>query len=69
MKVKVMRDLVAQKFKLGTRLAEWLNDTGLRYLEETNSWGDTFWGVYRGKGDNTLGCILMDVRHENRQRR
>lgn len=34
------------------------------YLEETNDWGDTFWGVAGGKGENNLGRALMAVREE-----
>jgi predicted NAD-dependent protein-ADP-ribosyltransferase YbiA (DUF1768 family) len=29
---------------------------------EGNSWGDTYWGVCKGKGQNKLGHILMQVR-------
>ena len=36
--------------------------TGKATLVEGNSWGDTFWGVCRGKGKNMLGKILMRVR-------
>lgn len=34
------------------------------HLEETNSRGDTFWGVCNGRGLNMLGQILMQVRGE-----
>jgi len=34
------------------------------YLEETNDWGDIFWGVVNGKGENNLGRALMAVRKE-----
>lgn len=44
-----------------------LLDTGDAYLEETNTWTDTYWGVYRGKGKNRLGHLLMQVREELRQ--
>ena len=33
-----------------------------KYLEETNTWGDKFWGVYKNKGENNLGELLMKVR-------
>lgn len=42
--------------------------TGTRYLEETNTWGDTYWGVCEGKGLNMLGKTLMQVRDELRRR-
>lgn len=35
--------------------------TGERYLEETNDWGDRYWGV-DGTGSNFLGQLLMLVR-------
>lgn len=43
-------------------LAALLLATEERYLEETNWWGDTFWGVCRGNGENHLGQLLMKVR-------
>lgn len=36
--------------------------TGDAYLEETNHWGDTYWGVCNGEGKNMLGRMLMYVR-------
>lgn len=35
-----------------------------RELIEGNYWGDTYWGVHNGKGENKLGKILMRVRQE-----
>lgn len=61
-KVLVMRGLIAQKFAPGTDLAEKLVSTGNRKLVEGNSWGDTFWGVSSGQGQNRLGRILMEQR-------
>jgi predicted NAD-dependent protein-ADP-ribosyltransferase YbiA (DUF1768 family) len=45
-------------------LKEKLLETGDRYLEETNHWKDTTWGVdyISNEGANHLGVILMDVR-------
>lgn len=43
-------------------LAEKLRKTGRAYLEETNTWNDTYWGVCNGVGENNLGRILMDIR-------
>ena len=60
-KVSVMRDLLFQKFK-NPELKEWLLRTGDAQLIEGNWWGDTFWGVCRGKGENHLGKLLMQVR-------
>lgn len=64
-KVGVMRDLLRQKFTSG-RLRDMLLNTGDLYLEETNHWRDTFWGVCDGKGRNVLGNLLMEVRDELR---
>ena len=41
--------------------------TGDTYLEEGNTWNDTFWGVCNGVGENNLGRILMEVREELRK--
>lgn len=60
-KIDVMRTIVGLKFadpSLGDRLVQ----TAPRRLVEGNYWGDTFWGVCRGEGENHLGLILMDVR-------
>ena len=37
-------------------------------LKEGNNWGDRFWGVVDGKGQNHLGRLLMKVRDELRQK-
>lgn len=33
-------------------------------LVEGNTWGDVFWGVFNGQGQNYLGRSLMKVREE-----
>jgi ribA/ribD-fused uncharacterized protein len=60
-KLSVMEDLVRQKFA-HPELRRALSATGNEDLVEGNSWGDTFWGVCRGVGQNHLGRILMRVR-------
>ncbi len=40
-------------------LSEMLLDTGDAYLEEGNTWGDSYWGVSGGFGANWLGVLLM----------
>lgn len=35
-------------------------------LIEGNTWGDTFWGVCNGEGQNHLGKLLMKIRKEIR---
>lgn len=64
-KLDLMLDLVRQKFKDAT-LCEMLLETGDSQLIEGNDWGDFFWGVCGGKGQNHLGKILMRVREELR---
>lgn len=63
-KVSVMRDLLSQKFRTGSDLADKLSLTGNVNIVEGNTWGDTFWGVCDGTGDNNLGNLIMDVRKE-----
>jgi ribA/ribD-fused uncharacterized protein len=60
-KVPVMRNLLMQKFSRPD-LRHKLLGTGYRNLVEGNTWGDTFWGVCRGKGCNMLGRLLMQTR-------
>lgn len=58
----VMAQLVFQKFLKDIKLRQKLLDTWPKYLEETNYWNDTYWGVYNNKGENTLGKMLMSTR-------
>lgn len=58
-RVKLMQYLVSQKFASGTHLADELLQTEDRELIEGNTWGDVFWGVCKGIGENNLGKILM----------
>lgn len=63
-KVVVMRHYVREKFMDHPELAAMLLATGDRELIEGNTWGDTFWGVCDGQGENHLGRVLMEVRDE-----
>lgn len=63
-KDQVMLEVVRIKFFDNTDLGQRLIDTDTLYLEETNTWGDTYWGVCKGVGQNKLGHILMKVRDE-----
>ena len=65
-KVRVMEQLLRKKFNGYHDLSRSLYETGDKYLEETNSWGDTFWGVCNGKGQNVLGNLLMKIRSDVR---
>jgi ribA/ribD-fused uncharacterized protein len=66
----VMKDLLAQKYDkdLNPEIHGQLISTGKKYLEETNYWGDTYWGVNKndaseeGIGENNLGKLLMEIR-------
>lgn len=60
-KILVMKDLVFQKFK-NEELKIKLLQTGNEELIEGNTWGDKFWGICNGVGENNLGKILMEIR-------
>lgn len=65
-KLLVMEDLVRQKFQ-HPELRDLLLATESRELQEGNTWGDRFWGIFPpviGYGENHLGKILMRVRAE-----
>lgn len=62
-KVPRMRTCLKKKFQ-DPSLRRKLLETGDQELIEGNTWGDTFWGVYRGKGKNMLGILLMEVRRD-----
>lgn len=63
-KVDAMRVALYLKFYHNPKLIEKLILTNNQYLEETNWWNDTFWGVYykTNKGENWLGRLLMELR-------
>jgi ribA/ribD-fused uncharacterized protein len=62
LKVPMMTQFVRQKFETHDDLKQKLVATGTCVLEETNTWGDRFWGVSGGTGENHLGLILMECR-------
>lgn len=64
-KVDIMRELLRQKFGTNPLRARLLK-TGKQKLVEGNWWGDRFWGVCDGKGENHLGLLLMEIREEIR---
>lgn len=63
-KLEIMHKICLDKFTRNPDLSQKLISTGDSYLEETNFWGDQFWGVYEGIGKNWLGKILMQIRNE-----
>lgn len=64
-KQKVMKDLLIQKFDI-PEYKELLLATGDCMICEGNTWGDTYWGVYKGKGENNLGKLIMEIRERIR---
>ena len=60
----IMYLVVKSKFEQNIDLKNKLIATGDEYLEEGNTWNDTYWGVCKGRGKNMLGKILMRVRSE-----
>lgn len=72
-KLPIMLHLVRIKFQ-DIKLRALLTRTNSRLIVYENKWGDIFWGVCNGVGQNHLGKILMQVRtevfafYENRRR-
>lgn len=65
-KDEVMYEICKAKFSQNELLKVKLIETGDKYLEEGNTWGDKIWGTVNGVGENKLGKILMRVREELR---
>lgn len=63
-KVDIMRSLLIEKFKEPS-LKEALEATKNIDLVEGNTWGDVFWGICNGEGQNMLGKLLMEIRDQN----
>lgn len=64
LKFAFMYTIVNEKFKQCADLRQMLLDTGEQELQEGNSWGDVYWGICKGKGQNCLGRILMEIRSD-----
>ncbi len=62
-KFNIMSEIVLIKFATSASLRLKLLGTGDAELIEGNTWGDQYWGVCNGKGENNLGKILMHVRN------
>ncbi len=60
-RVDVMRELLGIKFSDKVLRAELLATKDAE-LVEGNTWGDVFWGVCKGRGENMLGKLLMEIR-------
>lgn len=63
-KLKAMKFVVETKFKQNPELGKRLLETQHATLVEGNNWGDKYWGMCNGVGENNLGRILMLVREE-----
>lgn len=63
-KIHVMEDCLESKFLRHRHLHDKLLATGDATLIEGNTWGDTFWGVCGGRGENHLGKLLMQLRKD-----
>lgn len=62
-KVHIMTNLIRKKFYKEPFRSQ-LIATGSQEIIEGNDWGDHFWGVCMGFGENQLGKILMRIRNE-----
>ena len=63
-KIKVMEEVLRAKFINDDLMKYYLKQTEGILLVEYNAWGDNFWGIYRGSGQNMLGQLLMELRRE-----
>lgn len=62
-RICVMYECLRAKFEQ-PELREKLLSTKNKKLVEGNWWGDTYWGVCDGVGENNLGKLLMKIREE-----
>lgn len=63
-KLTFMKLFLKKKFENPT-LRQKLINTGSVHIEETNTWGDTYWGCCpQGVGENHLGKMLMELRDD-----
>lgn len=63
-KDQLMHEIVKAKFEQNEHLKDELLATNDATLIEGNTWGDTYWGICNGVGQNKLGKTLMKVREE-----
>ena len=63
-KLDIMYEVLKCKFTQNKILGELLILTEDAELVEGNHWGDTYWGVCKGVGQNNLGKLLMKIREE-----
>lgn len=61
---QIMTEICILKFATHIDLKQKLMKTGNAELIESNSWGDSYWGICNktNQGENHLGKILMNIR-------
>lgn len=64
-KYNLMFELCSLKFNEPS-LEKFLLSTENEELIEENWWGDRYWGVCKGEGENNLGKILMAIRFQKK---
>jgi len=63
----LMKRAFVAKFNQNPELKESLLQTNNIPLVNENTWGDTYWGICNGTGQNKLGNILSEIRKEYQQ--
>jgi len=63
-RVEIMYKILRAKFSQHKDLMDKLLATEDAELIEGNTWGDRYWGMCRGRGENKLGKLLMLLREE-----
>ena len=61
-KLNIMGRILLDKFCRNKELGIALIESGNELLVEGNNWGDRYWGVCNGVGENNLGKLLMRLR-------
>lgn len=67
---KAMAYCLLEKFTKNAALNALLLQTGNAFIQEGNTWNDTYWGVdlATGEGRNELGKLIMKVREHLQER-
>lgn len=60
-KITCMTVVLQAKFRQNPELMRKLKSVRENIVEE-NAWGDRYWGICRGTGENHLGKLLMELR-------
>ncbi|QDJ96454.1 YbiA-like protein [Xanthomonas phage Xoo-sp13] len=61
-KLILMEQFTREKYASNDTLRQKLLDTRGMLILEGNTWGDVYWGICNGVGQNHLGKIIMKVR-------